>query len=357
MKNPDFKLQEKYADSNFLAACRSEPHSIVPIWFMRQAGRSLPEYRKIRGGGSILDVAADPERAALITLQPIKRYGVDAAILFSDIMVPVHSVGFGIDIEPGVGPVAQKPFESIDDLKRLRELEPEQDLPYIRETIEILLDECEIPIIGFAGAPFTVASYLIEGKPSRELKKTKALIKENPELWKLLMNRLSDIAITSLKHQINSGASAVQLFDTWAGLLDPKIYEAHVFPFSQKVLGAIKHMGVPRIHFGLNTEPVLPLLAKAGAEVVGVDSKTPIDVARKLLGNKIALQGNLDPAICSEPIKVVETAVADILKRNGNNPGHIFNLGHGVLPDTDPGVLAHVVEMVHAHKFFETSHG
>tara|TARA_Y100000590_G_scaffold138611_1_gene158679 strand:- start:3218 stop:4291 length:1074 start_codon:yes stop_codon:yes gene_type:complete len=357
MENSFLSTDETEQKSDFISACRNEAHSRVPVWFMRQAGRSLPEYKKIRGTGSILDAVSDPERAAKITLQPVERYGVDAAILFSDIMVPVHSIGFGIDIQPGIGPVAEHPFESTKDLKRLRSLEPEIDVSYVGETIKILSKECPVPIIGFAGAPFTVASYLIEGKPSRSLKKTKALMEKEPEVWDLLMNRLSEITISSLKHQIESGVSAIQLFDSWAGLIDPKSYEQKVFPYSKQVLSSIGASHIPKIHFGVGTEPILNLIAAAGADVVGIDSKTPINIAREKLGNEIAIQGNLDPEICLEPIEVVEKAVSEILTLNDDNFGHIFNLGHGVLPDTDPDVLSHVVEMVHSHKLPERKDG
>ena len=357
MENSFLSTDKTARKSDFISACRNEQHSRVPVWFMRQAGRSLPEYKKVRGSGSILEAASDPERAAQITLQPVNRYGVDAAILFSDIMVPVHSIGFGIEIQPGVGPVVENPFESTEDLKRLRKLEPEIDVPYVGETIKILSQECPVPVIGFAGAPFTVASYLIEGKPSRSLEKTKALMEQEPEIWDSLMNRLADITISSLNHQIESGASAIQLFDSWAGLIEPRVYEQKVFPYSKRVLSSINNSRVPKIHFGVGTEPILNLIAAAGADVVGIDSKTRIDAARGKLGNDIAIQGNLDPEICLEPIEVVEKAVLEILTLNNNNFGHIFNLGHGVLPDTDPEVLSHVVEMVHSHKLLERKDG
>ena len=357
MENSFLSSDETDLKSDFISACRNEHHSQVPVWFMRQAGRSLPEYKKIRGEGSILEAASDPERAAQITLQPVERYGVDAAILFSDIMVPVHSIDFGVEIQPGIGPVVENPFKSIEDLKRLRALEPEVDVPYVGETIKILSRECPVPIIGFAGAPFTVASYLIEGKPSRSLKKTKTLMEKEPHIWDLLMNKLSEITISSLNHQIESGASAIQLFDSWAGLIDPKSYEQKVFPYSKKVLSSIDNSLVPKIHFGVGTQPILHLIAAAGADVVGIDSKTPIDVAREKLGDEIAIQGNLDPEICLESIEVVEEAVSKILTLNNNNFGHIFNLGHGVLPNTDPEILSRVVEMVHSHKLPESKNG
>ena len=333
----------------FLAACRGEPHDYTPVWFMRQAGRSLPEYRAVRGSGSILDAIADPELSAEITLQPVRRYGVDAAILYSDIVVPASAVGFGVDVKPGLGPVVEQPFERTSDLQRLRPLEPEIDTPYVLETVRRVVAEASVPLIGFAGAPFTVASYLIEGAPSRTYGRTKALMLGDPDLWNDLMERLVDMAITSLRSQIVAGASAVQLFDSWAGALSPLVYERCVLPHSRRVFEGVADTGVPRIHFGVGTGEILPLMAKAGADVVGVDWRVPLDAARRRLGPATILQGNLDPASCLGPPAVVEAEVADVLSRNGGHPGHVFNLGHGVLPETNPAVLERVVAQVHAH--------
>jgi uroporphyrinogen decarboxylase len=309
-------------DAPFLRACRGLPAERVPVWFMRQAGRSLPEYRAIRGAGTILDAIAKPELATEITLQPIRRYGVDAAILYSDIVVPVAAIGFGVDVAPGTGPVVEQPFRSAADLDRLRPLEPELDCPYVQETVRNVVAELgDTPLIGFAGAPFTVASYLIEGRPSREYAATKAMLL--------------------------GGASAVQLFDSWAGALSPDLYERTVLPASRKVFDGIADLGVPRIHFGVTTGELLGLLAAAGPEVVGVDWRVPLDAARTRVGDK-AVQGNLDPAAVFAPWDVVAERVRDVLARNGGRPGHIFNLGHGVLPETDPDVLARVVDLVHA---------
>jgi uroporphyrinogen decarboxylase len=335
--------------SDFLAACRREPHDRVPVWFMRQAGRSLPEYRARRGEGSMLDALRQPKLAAEFTLQPVRRYGVDAAILYSDIVVPVAAIGFGVDIAPGTGPVVADPFRSKDDLDRLRPLDPQRDTPFVLDTVAAVVDELpdHVPLIGFAGAPFTVASYLIEGRPSREYTKTKALMLGDPDLWAALLDRLADLAIASLRSQVEAGARAVQLFDSWAGALSPWQYETSVLPASTKVFDAVEDLGVPRIHFGVNTGELLPLMAGAGADVVGVDWRTPLRVARERIGRDIALQGNLDPAVCGAPWPVVADAVRAVLDDNDGHPGHVFNLGHGVLPDTDPDVLARIVELVH----------
>ena len=334
----------------FLAACRGEAHERVPVWFMRQAGRALPEYRALRGEGTILDAIRQPKLATEITLQPVRRYGVDAAILYSDIVVPVAAIGFGVDIEPGTGPVVAEPFRSARDLDRLRPLDPERDTQYVLETVAAVVDELpdEVPLIGFAGAPFTVASYLIEGGPSRTYAKTKAMMHGDPELWAALLDRLADLAIASLRSQINAGARAVQLFDSWAGSLNPSQYERFVLPASRKVFTSIADLDVPRIHFGVNTGELLALLRTAGADVVGVDWRTPLSIARQRVGDGIALQGNLDPAICLAPWDVVATEVRAVLAENDGHPAYVFNLGHGVMPEIDPTVLERVVELVHA---------
>ena len=335
----------------FLRACRGlpgGPDDRVPVWFMRQAGRSLPEYRSIRGPGSILDAIADPELSTEITLQPVRRYGVDAAILYSDIVVPVHAIGFGVDVVPGIGPVVNDPFRGAADLERLRPLEPETDTPYVLETVRILAKELTVPLIGFAGAPFTVASYLIEGRPSRTYGLTKALMHGDPDLWHQLMDRLVDLAVVSLRSQVLNGASALQVFDSWAGALSPPTYERYVLPHTRRVFAEVADLGVPRIHFGVGTGELLGLMAAAGADVVGVDWRVPLDVARTRVHPGIALQGNLDPALCLASWKVAAEGTRDVLAQNGGHPGHVFNLGHGVLPETDPGILEQVVELVHA---------
>ena len=317
------------------------------MWFMRQAGRSLPEYRSIRGSGSILDAIADPELSAEITMQPVRRYGVDAAILYSDIVVPVAAIGFGVDVAPGVGPVVEQPFTRAADLERLRPLDPEADTPYVLETVRILARELPVPLIGFAGAPFTVASYLIEGQPSRTYTRTKALMHGDTDLWHRLMERLTDLAIASLRSQVHNGAAALQVFDSWAGTLSAPDYERFVLPHSRRVFDGVADLDVPRIHFGVGTGELLGLMAAAGADVVGVDWRVPIDVARTRVPAGVALQGNLDPALAFAPWDVVAEATRDVLARNAADPAYIFNLGHGVMPETDPTVLERVVELVH----------
>ena len=335
------------ADAPFLAACRREPTPYTPVWFMRQAGRSLPEYRAVRGEGSILDAIAKPELAAEITMQPVRRHRVDAAVLYSDIVVPVAAIGFGVDVAPGTGPVIDRPFASSADLDRLRPLEPELDTPYVLETVRILAAELAVPLIGFAGAPFTVASYLVEGGPSRRYARTKALMYGDEPLWHALLDRLADLAATSLVSQVRAGAQAVQLFDSWAGTLHPADYRRYVMPHSAKVLAAVGALGVPRIHFGVETGELLGAMAEAGADVVGVDWRTPLDEARRRIPAGVGVQGNLDPVACLCPWEVVRTKAAEVVAGNGGRPGHVFNLGHGVLPETDPAILTRLVEALH----------
>jgi len=338
----------RHAESDFIRACRSESHDRVPVWFMRQAGRSLPEYRSIRGTGSILDAIAQPDLATEITLQPVRRYGVDAAILYSDIVTPVHAIGFGVDIVPGVGPVIEHPIRSAADLDRLRPLDPETDTPYVLETVRNLTTELRVPLIAFAGAPFTVASYLVEGRPSRTYTRTKALMFTDESVWTDLMDRLADLAIASLRSQVDAGASAIQLFDSWAGALHPDHYRRFALPASRKVLAGVADLGVPLIHFGVNTGELLGLMAEAGADVVGVDWRTPLPSARSRVPGHCALQGNLDPAIVAAGWEPTEAATRAVLDASDGHRGHIFNLGHGVLPETDPTVLEQVVELVHS---------
>jgi uroporphyrinogen decarboxylase len=337
------------ADAPLLLAARGLPASRVPVWFMRQAGRSLPEYRALRGEGSILDAIHDPALSAEVTLQPVRRYGVDAAILFSDIVVPAHAIGFGVDVTPGLGPVVSQPFRSAADLPRLRPFEPAVDAPYVAETVRLVVDELGgTPLIGFAGAPFTVASYLVEGGPSREYARTKALMLGRPDLWTRLLDALADMAIASLRAQVQAGARAVQVFDSWAGAVDPPTYKAHVMPASARIFAGLADLGVPRIHFGVGTGELLGLMGEAGADVVGVDWRVPLDAGWDRVGSEKAVQGNLDPAVLFAPWDVVATETGKVLERAGGRAGHVFNLGHGVLPDTDPDVLTRLVELVHS---------
>ncbi len=342
----------------FLQACRSKPTDRTPVWFMRQAGRSLPEYKALKGTTNILEAIKSPELAAEITLQPVRRYGVDAAILYSDIVVPVHALGFGVDIQAGIGPVVGQPFRTRADLDRLRPLEPEADVPYVLETVRLLVKELDVPLIGFAGAPFTVASYLLEGKPSRDYVETRRLLWRDPELFAALLDRLADIALASLRSQVEAGASAVQLFDSWAGALDPDDYERAVLPSTQKIFAGLADLGVPRIASGVGTSEILSLWAAAGADVVSVDSTITLDEARRRVGEGVGVQGNLDPwAVAVAPWEAVEAKTRAVLASNAGRPGHVFNLGHGVRPETDPDTLQRIVDLVHASVSATASHG
>ena len=333
----------------FLAAASGKRITHTPVWFMRQAGRSLPEYRAIRGEGSILDAIKQPRLAADITLQPVTRYGVDAAVLYSDIVVPAHAVGFGIDVAPGTGPVAEQPFRVHADLQRLREFEPETDTPYVLETVRMLASELKVPLLAFAGAPFTVGSYLVEGKPSRDHLLTKKMMTTEPELWHDLMQRLAQHAIASLRSQLDAGASAYQLFDSWAGNLTQDQYRDAVLPHSAHVISELKrsHPHAPSIHFGVGCDHLLELMHSAGATVIGLDWRTSITDARMRLGKDTIVQGNLDPSLVQSDVATALAGADTVLADNANHPGHIFNLGHGVTPGANPDVLAAVVQHVH----------
>ncbi len=348
VSTPAVPAVDELQDSAFLRACRGEPVPHTPVWFMRQAGRSLPEYRKVREGIPMLEACARPDLVAEITLQPVRRHGTDAAILFSDIVVPLKAVGVDLDIVPGVGPVVARPIRSRADLDQLRDLEP-GDVGYVAEAVRLLVAELgPTPLIGFAGAPFTLASYLVEGGPSRNHEHTKALMYGDPALWSDLMAVLARITATFLQVQAEAGASAVQLFDSWVGALPAADYRAHVMPHSAAVLAEVGALGVPRIHFGVGTGELLALMGEAGAEVVGVDFRVPLDEAARRVGPDRSLQGNLDPAITFAPWDVVAERTRAVLDAGRAARGHVFNLGHGVIPETDPDVLTRVVDLVHS---------
>jgi len=335
------------SDSAFLRACRRETVPHTPVWFMRQAGRSLPEYHKVRAGIPMLDSCMMPEVVAEITLQPVRRYGVDAAVFYSDIVLPLKAIGLDLEIKPGVGPVVAQPVRTEADLDRLRAPEP-GELDFIARAVRILTAELgATPLIGFGGAPFTLASYLIEGGPSRNHEQTKAMMYGAPDLFAALLDRLADITAEFLRVQLTAGASAVQLFDSWVGALAPADYARMVLPASTKVFSAVAGFGAPRIHFGVGTGELLGLMGSAGADVVGVDWRVPLGEAARRVGPGKALQGNLDPAVLFAPRDAVATATRGVLKDAEGLEGHIFNLGHGVAPQTDPDVLARVVELVH----------
>ena len=320
----------------------------MPVWFMRQAGRSLPEYRALRGTGSILEAIADPELAAEVTLQPVRRYGVDAAILFSDIVVPYHAIGFGVDVVPGRGPVIAEPFSAARDLERLRDLELD-DIAHVTRTVDLVVAELRAratPLIGFAGAPFTVASYLVEGGPTRDFARIKSLMHRDPVLFEQLLDRLVDITITFLRAQVAHGAQALQLFDSWAGALTRDEYRRFALPASQRVFEGVSDLDVPTIHFGVGTGELLDLMSGAGSTVMGIDWHVDLDDGRRRVGDK-PVQGNLEPARCLSGADLAVSAAREVLARAGRASGHIFNLGHGVLPSTDPAVLEAVVRVVH----------
>ncbi len=334
-------------ESAFLLACRGRKVPYTPVWYMRQAGRSLPEYRALRAGTAMLEACSTPDLIVEITMQPVRRYDVDAAIFFSDIVVPLRAVGVGIDIKPGVGPVVDQPITSAAGLAQLRPLEP-GDVQYVTQAVTTLVSELGAkPLIGFAGGPFTLASYLVDGGPSKNFERTKSLMYSEPALWADLMGRLAEITTCFLRVQIDAGVSAVQLFDSWAGTLSAEDYRNSVLPYSMKVFTALAANGVPRIHFGVGTGELLGAMGEAGADVVGVDWRVPLDEAARRVRPGTALQGNLDPAILLAPWEVVERRALQVLKRGAAAEGHVFNLGHGVLPETDPGVLAKLTELVH----------
>jgi uroporphyrinogen decarboxylase len=315
---------------------------------MRQAGRFLPEYRKLREEHGILEIARTPEIAVEVARMPVERLGVDAAILFADIMIPVAAMGIDLHIEPDRGPVIRSPIRSAGDVRALRSLDPATDVPFIGETVKTLAAELDVPVIGFAGAPFTVASYLVEGGPSRTYTRTKGLMLSEPKTWRDLMDRLTEATVSYLRFQVETGAGAVQLFDSWAGALGVEDYREHVLPWSRRILTELADLSVPRIHFAVGTAHLLELMRVAGPDVVGLDWRLPLDEAWARIGYDVAVQGNLDPATLLAPWEVVERKAADVLRRAGGRPGHVFNLGHGVLPETDPETLARLVEFVHA---------
>jgi len=333
--------------SDLVRAARGLPVRRTPVWFMRQAGRSLPEYRALREGVEMLTACRTPELVTEITLQPVRRHGVDGAILFSDIVVPLHAVGVEVDIRAGVGPVMARPFRSRADLARVPALTAEMIPDIAASVADITAELGPVPLIGFAGAPFTLASYLVEGGPSKNHERTKALMHGDPGLWHDLCARLAEISGAFLEVQVAAGASAVQLFDSWAGFLSRRDYREFVEPHSARVLHRLARTGVPRIHFGVGTGELLADMAAAGADVIGVDYRTDLPSAVSRTQGQYPVQGNLDPALLFAPWDVIADQVRRILDEGAAAPGHIFNLGHGVLPQTDPDVLTKVVELVH----------
>ena len=339
-------IDGRTASAPLIEAAFGRTPTHTPVWFMRQAGRSLPEYRKAREGVGMLEACFSAEHVVEITMQPVRRYGVDAAILFSDIVVPLRAVGVDVDIVAGVGPVMGSPVRTRADVESIGELEPHM-VSGVLDAIGTLTTELGgTPLIGFAGAPFTLASYLVEGGPSRDHVHTKTLMYSDPELWNDLLSRIASICSSFLSMQIEAGASAVQLFDSWVGALSLADYERYVRPHSARVLGDVAHYRVPRIHFGVVSGELLTSMGQAGADVVGVDFRVALDEAAKRVPGR-SVQGNLDPAMLFSPWEVVAQRTREILAAGKSAPGHIFNLGHGVLPETDPDMLKKVTDLVH----------
>jgi len=336
------------SDAPLIRAYRGERPARLPVWFMRQAGRSLPEYRALREGVGMLESCLRPEMAAEITLQPVRRHGVDAAIFFSDIVVPLKVAGVDVDIATGVGPVMGRAVRSRSDVDALPELDPAGLAP-IQEAVGRCVEELgTTPLIGFAGAPFTIASYLVEGRPSRDHLRTRALLHADPDTWHALLGWVARTTVTFLRAQVEAGASALQLFDSWAGTLSPPDYRMGAAPHSTAVLAEVADLGVPRVHFGTRTSEILRDLRDCGADVVGIDDRIPLAEAIERLGPDVPVQGNIDPALLQAPWPVLERHVHEVIAAGRAARSHVVNLGHGVPPDTNPDVLTRVVELVHA---------
>lgn len=335
--------------SRFLRACRRLPVDATPVWFMRQAGRYLPEYRAIRKNLSLLEIVERPEVAAEVTLQPVHVLGVDAAILFADILLPIIPMGLNLEFLPGKGPIIDPPVRSDTDIQTLRIVDAPSDLGHVMEAIRIVRNELpdRISLIGFAGAPFTVVSYMVEGGPSRDYRHTKGLMYSAPDLWQELMEKVAESLSSYLLAQIEAGADAVQLFDSWVGALSPADYERFVLPHARRVLEAAASSGVPVIHFGTMSASLLDLMRQAGGTVIGLDWRVPLDQGWAALGEQVAIQGNLDPVALLAPRPELERRVKAVLNRAAGRPGHIFNLGHGILQHTPVENVRTVVDWVH----------
>jgi uroporphyrinogen decarboxylase len=335
----------------FLRACRRLPVEYTPVWFMRQAGRYMAEYRAIRQKFTLLEICAQPELAAEVTLQPINAIGVDAAILFADILLPLVPMGIDLEFAAGEGPVIHNPVRTEADITNLREIEPRESLSHVMQAVRLVRRELDgkIPLIGFAGAPFTLASYMIEGGPSKNYVKTKAMFYANPHLWDQLMRKLAQTVSDYLVAQIEAGAQAVQLFDSWVGALGPEDYRSFALPYSRMVFERIRAAGVPSIHFSTGTGTYLPLLKEAGGDVISVDWRQSIDEAWQKLGGDTAIQGNLDPVSLFAPLPELEKRVCAVMESARSRPGHIFNLGHGILPETPVDNARRVVDIVHEY--------
>ncbi len=337
-------------NDTFIRACRKQAVERVPVWYMRQAGRYDPEYRKIKEKYSLLEICRQPELAAEITMMPVRKLGVDAAILYSDIMNPVASIGIDFDIVKDVGPVIRNPIRTASDVDRLRPIDVEGDLPHVIETIRLLSKELTVPLISFAGAPFTIASYLIEGKPSKNYLKTKQLMYSEPEIWAKLMDKLGDMVITYLKAHVAAGAKAVQLFDSWVGALAPQDFQQFVLPTVTRIFSELSDLEEPKIYFpGVGAGELLPLLRGLEADVIGLDWRVPLREGRKRIGDRFAVQGNMDPAVLTAPQSVIERVAQGIIDDGVERPGFIFNLGHGLFPEASLDKLRELTSFVHEY--------
>jgi len=335
-------------ERRFLAAVRHEEPDATPVWFMRQAGRSLAEYRNLRERYPIMTIAKTPELSARVSLMPVDRFGVDAAVMFADIMLPLEPMGIDLEIEPSIGPIIHNPVRSPSDVDRLRLIDPDEEVGFVMDAIRIVARELQDrqAVIGFSGSPFTLACYLIEGRPSRDYATAKAFMYAQPWAWHALLEKLSTVVIRYLNAQVGAGAQVVQLFDSWVGALSPGDYAQFVQAHVARVLANVK--GAPSIHFGTHSASLLELMTKAGGDVIGIDAKQSLDVAWQRVGFERGIQGNLEPARLLAGWDATEAGARDVLRRAAQRPGHIFNLGHGVLPDTDPGLLAQLVAFVHS---------
>ncbi|MBI4245076.1 MAG: uroporphyrinogen decarboxylase [Planctomycetes bacterium] len=337
-------------NDRFLKACRSEPVDCTPIWMMRQAGRYIPEYKKLREKYDFMTLSEDPELITEVTLMPLKQFDFDAAIIFADIMTPIKQTGIKFELQENIGPVIASPIRTKSDVEKIVIPSPQEISPPLYSAIKLVKQELsgKIPLIGFAGAPFTLASYLIEGRGSRSFTNTITLMKENSVAWTLLMEKLTEVIISYLNEQINAGADAFQLFDSWVGCMSLNDYKKYVFPYSQQIFKSLKQ--APSIHFGTETAPLLPVMKEAGSRVISVDWRIELDKAWEIIGHNLAIQGNLNPSILLGSVEQVKLSTTDILKRAAGRPGHIFNLGHGILPETLLENVEAVIETVHNYR-------
>lgn len=341
-------MDGRTAGSPLIRAYRGDRPDTVPVWFMRQAGRSLPEYRALRVGTKMLDACLDPELSSEITLQPVRRHGVDAGIFFSDIVVPLRLAGVDVDIVPGRGPVLGAPIRSAADVAALRPLDPDALAPITEGVARAVAELGSTPLIGFAGAPFTLAAYLVEGGPSKDHLRARTLMHSDPATWDALLTWAAGVTGAFLRAQVLAGASAAQLFDSWVGSLSVADYESRVAPFSALAVGHVKELDVPVVHFGVGTGELLRSMHAIGADVMGVDDRLPLDEASLRLGHDVPLQGNINPALLAAPWPVLEAHVLDVIERGRAARSHVLNLGHGVPPDTDPDVLTRIVKLAHS---------